>query len=151
LFSIKKLLRHPYALGMIAHLSAAMVTGVACVLFARCFEWCLARRWDLSRVGDWSWLLMPAGFLLSVELIRRLAPFAAGTGIPQAMFAGQHMTRKTEPLLFPMVSLRTMAVKIASLLIAVMAGASTGREGPTVHVAVCVFAKIISPRSKTSS
>src|SRR6185295_18643919 len=36
-----------------------------------------------------------------------------------------------------------MAVKVAALLLALLAGASTGREGPTVHVAACVFVGVM--------
>ncbi len=131
--------RHSYVMGLIAHLAAAMVTGAACVLFAKIFEWAQGHRLDASRVGGWAFVIFPIGFLLSVELIRRAAPFASGTGIPQAIFAAEHMDRENEPVLFPLVSPWTMIIKIISLVIAVIAGASTGREGPTVHVAVCVF------------
>jgi len=135
----KKILRHPYALSMIAHLTAATVTGAACILFSYLFEWGLRHRGDPSHIGGWAFFVMPLGFLLSAELIRRSAPFASGTGIPQAIFGAEYMTRQNEARLFPLVSPWTMTIKIVSLLIAVMAGASTGREGPTVHVAVCTF------------
>ena len=36
-----------------------------------------------------------------------------------------------------------MTVKIGAILLGVWVGASTGREGPTVHVAVCVFIAIL--------
>jgi H+/Cl- antiporter ClcA len=140
---VKKFLQlvsqHRYGLTLAAYISAAVLTGLACVLFMRAFEFVLARRLDFQRIGWWCWLTTPALFLLSVELIRRAAPCAAGTGIPQVIFAVKHAAADTESALEPLTSPLTMSVKIAALLIALVAGASTGREGPTVHVAACIF------------
>jgi len=66
--------------------------------------------------------------LAAVELIRRTAPFAAGTGIPQAIFASEHLTSANESALFPLVSFRTMTVKVLAILLGIWVGASTGRE-----------------------
>jgi H+/Cl- antiporter ClcA len=53
------------------------------------------------------------------------------------------MDPASEKRLFPLVSLRTMLVKAAALLLGLWAGASTGREGPTVHVAACAFVGVM--------
>ncbi|MDX6768851.1 MAG: chloride channel protein [Elusimicrobiota bacterium] len=136
-------IRHRYGLTLLVYLAAAALTGLGCVLFMRGFELAAAARLDPARLGAWLALVVPAVFLLSVELIRRVAPFAAGTGIPQAVFAAQHLTPATEEALAPLTSLRTMAVKVLALYAVVWAGASTGREGPTVHVATCLFLGVI--------
>jgi chloride channel protein, CIC family len=136
-------LKHRYGATLFAFLAAAIVTGVACVLFMWSFDAVLARRLDFVSFGPWVWVVTPVFFLLSVEFIRRAAPYAAGTGIPQAIFAAQHLSAATERPLKPLVSLLTMAVKIAALLAAVWVGASTGREGPSVHIATCVFLGVI--------
>ena len=89
----KTLRSHRYGLTLFAFLTAAVVTGAACVLFARSFDFVLRQRLDFQTVGAWAWVLTPAGFLLAVILIRTLAPYAAGTGIPQAIFASEHLPR----------------------------------------------------------
>jgi H+/Cl- antiporter ClcA len=140
---IRRLKSHRYGLTLFAFLTAAICTGAACVAFARAFEFVLLRRLDFTNVGAWCWLITPVVILGTVELIRRTAPYAAGTGIPQAIFASEHMDAAHEKTLFPLVSLRTMAVKIAAILLGIWVGASTGREGPTVHIAVCVFTAVL--------
>lgn len=132
-------LGHRYGFLLLVMIGAAGLTGVACVWFMWGFDGVLEHR----LAGPWRWLLTPALFVLSVELIRRAAPCAAGPGIPQAIFAARHVDEKTEARLAELTSLRTMAVKIVALYIGLWAGASTGREGPTVHVATCVFIGII--------
>lgn len=127
--------KHRYGAVLFAFLLAASATGVACVWFMWAFEAVLERRLD----GPLRWLAAPVLFVLSVELIRRVAPSADGAGIPQTVFAARHLKPGMERALDPLTSPRTLAVKVAALLLGLWAGASTGREGPTVHVAACVF------------
>ena len=130
---LKRLHRHRYGFSLFAYVVAAIATGSACVLFARAFEWVLVRRLDFASVGAWAWLAAPIGFLIAVEIIRRYAPFAAGTGIPQAIFASEHFAAENEKRIYPLLSPWTITVKVFTLLLGVWVGASTGREGPTVH------------------
>jgi H+/Cl- antiporter ClcA len=131
--------RHRYGLTLFAYLFAAAATGAACWLFMKGFEFVLDRRLDFNSIGPWAWVATPVLFLLAVELVRRIAPCAAGTGIPQAVFAAENLSASNEKRLWPLVSGRTLTVKVLALLLGVWAGASTGREGPTVHIATCVF------------
>ncbi len=124
-------------------LAAGAVTGIVCVAFMWAFEFVLKYRLDQSRIGNFFWLTTPILFLLAVELIRRTAPFADGAGIPQTVFAATHLNETSINKLHPLVSIKTMTIKVIALLVAVWAGASTGREGPTVHVAACLFLGVI--------
>ena len=124
-------------------LAAGSVTGIACVAFMWAFDFVLRDRLDVSRIGAWVWITTPVLFLMAVELIRRAAPYADGAGIPQTVFASIHLNDASISKIHPLVSMRTMAIKVAALLIAIWAGASTGREGPTVHIAACLFLGII--------
>lgn len=135
-FFYKKIAAHRYGLSLFIYLGAAILTGMACVVFMKAFEF--VHEHPLG-AGRWSWLATPLLFLAAVELIRRFAPCADGAGIPQAIFASKHMSEANFKKLGGLVSLKTMAVKIAALLIGLWAGASTGREGPTVHIAACLF------------
>ncbi len=135
----KKALNHRYGLSLGIYLTAAALTGIACVLFMRAFEFVYLHRLDAERIGPWVWLTTPVLFIIAIELIRRVAPAADGAGIPQVIFASKSLSDPNFKQLGPLVSFRTMSVKIAALLIGLWAGASTGREGPTVHIAACLF------------
>lgn len=140
---LKLIAEHRYGFTLAAFISAAILTGLSCVLFMRAFDYVLGHRLDFQSVGWWCLLSTPALFLLSVETIRRIAPCADGTGIPQVIFAVKNLTPEWEQALAPLTSPLTMSVKIAALLIALLAGASTGREGPTVHIAACIFVGLL--------
>ena len=139
----QQLVKHRYGAMLWTFLAAAALTGAVCVLFMWAFEFVLDHRLDAHRIGAWCWVTTPLLFLAAVELIRRMAPYADGAGIPQTIFAASHFSESLEKRLRPLVSARTMAVKMAALLVGVWAGASTGREGPTVHVAACVSFSVI--------
>lgn len=124
---------------MFAYLSAAILTGIVCVGFMKLFEFVLEHRLDFHAIGFWCVLTTPLLFLLAVTLIRKFGPYADGAGIPQVVFTSRHINENNLSKLKPLVSPTTFFVKIAALLIGLWAGASTGREGPTVHIAACVF------------
>jgi H+/Cl- antiporter ClcA len=132
-------LHHRYGFSLCIYLGAAALTGIACVLFMRGYEFVYAHRLNAEHIGLWCWLTTPILFLISIEFIRRVAPCADGAGIPQTIFAAKHLNDSNFKNLYPLVSFRTMSVKVAALLIGLWAGASTGREGPTVHIAACLF------------
>jgi len=134
---------HRYGFTLAAYIAAAVLTGMACVLFMRAFEFVTAHQLTFHRIGWWCLLTSPLLFLASVELVRRVAPAAEGTGIPQVIFAIKNWSLHTEKALTSLTSHRTLIVKILALLIALWAGASTGREGPTVHVATCIFVGLL--------
>lgn len=136
-------LDHRYGFSLFIYITAAIFTGVSCVVFMRLFDFVLRHSLTFQTVGRWCWVTTPILFLIAVEMIRKFAPLAAGTGIPQTIFASQHLSPDTEQELMPLVSLKTMTVKIVTLLLGVWACASTGREGPSVHVATCVFMGVV--------
>ncbi len=135
----EKLSTHPYGLTLFIYLSAAILTGIACVAFMRAFELVFGHLLDFKLMGAWCWLTTPLLFLAAIEMIRHFAPCADGAGIPQTIFAAKHMTDSNFKKISPLISWRTMVVKIIALLVGVWGGASTGREGPTVHIAACLF------------
>jgi H+/Cl- antiporter ClcA len=125
------------------YLTAALATGAGCYLFMRGFEFMNTHRLDYRSVGLWCWITTPVLFIGAVCLIRFISPFSAGTGIPQAIFAAQHFTKNLERKIFPLVSPLALIIKILAVYIVVLAGASVGREGPTVQVATCFFVGLL--------
>src|SRR6476660_4522762 len=108
---LRPIAKHPYGATLFAFISAAVLTGLSCVLFMRAFEFVLDHRLDFRSVGGWCLLSTPALFLLSIELIRRAAPCADGTGIPQVIFAIKRSGPGSEAALAPLTSPLTMTVK----------------------------------------
>jgi len=84
----------------------------------------IALRWPYAPLA-----LTPLGFGLAAYLVRYLFPSAGGSGIPQVIAAHQSHDPVVQGKL---VGTGTAFGKIVVTLIGLFAGASTGREGPTV-------------------
>jgi H+/Cl- antiporter ClcA len=86
-------------------------------------------------------LAAPLLFLAAAWAVARFAPEARGSGIPQVLQAIDDAAENpAKPLDGALLSLKTVAVKIASALAALLGGASVGREGPTIQIASSLFA-----------
>ena len=81
-------------------------------------------------------ILTPLGFTLISISTNSLFPNAQGSGIPQTIAAletSDHEARKK------LLSLRIAFGKVTLCCLAILCGASMGREGPTVHVGASIF------------
>ncbi len=113
------------AIGLVA-IGFAAVADRAGELFERMLAW---RPWLPL-------LVTPAGFVLIAWATATLAPAARGSGIPQVMAAKRDPLGATRSL----ASARTAAVKFVLTALALLCGASVGREGPTVQIGATVMA-----------
>ena len=77
------------------------------------------------------------GMWLAMTLRDRYFPGTQGTGIPQVMASLD--VDATDPLRRHMLSWRIAAGKALLLMIGIFAGATIGREGPSVHVGACLI------------
>jgi H+/Cl- antiporter ClcA len=123
----------------------AVLVGVAAVLYARLvavvqshfFSWFGRDRYLISA-------LTPFAFIIATYIVKKLAPDAKGSGIPQVLEAielGKEQKNET-PWNSSLVSLRTAVIKVISSVIGLLGGASIGREGPTVQISASIFASI---------
>lgn len=83
--------------------------------------------------------------MLATTVVVRYAPEAKGSGIPQVLEAieyGSHRGVITRIWEIRLVSVRTALVKVLSSALGILAGASIGREGPTVQIACSGFSWI---------
>jgi len=105
------------------------------VAFMRAFSAADSHRIDFAHFGWVALFLSPPLFCVAVAIVRRFAPGAAGSGIPQTIYVIRH-GEECPSSIQAMTSPLTLAVKVVSILLGVWAGASAGREGPTVQIAM---------------
>ncbi|HQW06786.1 MAG: chloride channel protein [Flavobacteriales bacterium] len=119
---------------------AAMVTALVAVGYAWLFKqmetWNL---WLISIHPHLIFIAAPLCFLISWWLVKRYAPMASGSGIPQLMAAIEVANEKKEDRSWRFLNLRIIIIKIASSLAMVLGGGAIGREGPTLQIAGSVY------------
>jgi len=119
-------------------LSFAALAGLSVVLMTRLSEHALDVFFKVQQHWFWAPLLWtPLCTVAVVWCTRRWFPGAAGSGIPQVMAALDPQTPPAQRR--QLVSLRLSLGKIGLTSAGLMAGLSTGREGPSVQVAAGVM------------
>lgn len=125
------------ALGLLAPL-AGLGAGLVGALFRVVLE--AAGRWRealVLRLGEWSpvglalvVVLAAASTAIAAWLVRRLAPSAAGSGIPRVMAVLDDEAPPAPPRVIP--------VKFLAGTLAIGAGLALGREGPSVQMGASI-------------
>lgn len=113
-----------------------VIGGIATGLVSAGFAWLANKAEDLFRGINSAnpqliWLLAPAGFAVSVYLVRNVFPNSQGSGVPQCIAAMQTDNDETRKSL---ISFRVAFGKIVLTLAGLCCGASIGREGPSIQV-----------------
>jgi H+/Cl- antiporter ClcA len=119
-------------IGRIVIWSAAALTGLVIVLFARATEHAIAFFYDVQSAIWWLPLLvMPTVGIFIVWLTRKWLAGAAGSGIPQTIAA---LTYEENKPISHLISLKIAIGKMFLVVLGLAAGFSAGREGPSVQV-----------------
>jgi H+/Cl- antiporter ClcA len=120
-----------------AILTGAIALGLVALLFAKLADEANDLFLRFYHLAKWSALIVtPAMFAGLVWITRRVAPDARGSGIPQIMAARFDPNGAMRSL----ASAKTATVKFFVTLAALLAGASVGREGPTVQISATIMA-----------
>jgi len=125
---------------------ASLVTGIIAVIYSKLF---LAAEHIAAWVFHFnSWLLFlltPLCFVASWWVVKKFAPFARGSGIPQVMASIDLAGPKTSHLADKLLGFKIIVVKVISSLVMAAGGGAIGREGPTIQIAASVF-RIVNER-----
>ncbi len=123
----------------VAILGGAVLVGLVALVFADMADRANALFHALYARFWWAPLIAtPLGFAAIVWLTNRFAPLARGSGIPQVMAA----TKNPEAALSTFVSARAAVAKFFLTAMALLVGASVGREGPTVQIAASIMGRM---------
>ncbi|HEX2898211.1 MAG TPA: chloride channel protein, partial [Bacteroidia bacterium] len=123
--------------------SASVLVGLVAVGYAQLFSLAEQLSVALHAAADWSiFIIMPICMVTAWWLVRRFAPGARGSGIPQVIAALELANNKEHDKVPKLLSLRIVLVKIASSLLLILGGAAIGREGPTIQISAAIFRKV---------
>jgi len=114
-----------------------LLAGLAAIVFAIGADLAIEVHRLIYDQFWWATLFIaPAGYALVVWLTKRYFPGTEGSGIPQAIAASLTEDNRIRKRL---LSFRIAVAKIFLTLIGLLAGASIGREGPTVQVGASIL------------
>lgn len=86
----------------------------------------------------------PLTFIFSWWIIKRFAPNATGSGIPQVMATIELCKPQKKRFIQYFLSIKIIFIKVVSSCIKVMGGGIIGREGPTIQISSSIFNKVYS-------
>ena len=118
-------------------LGGAALVALVSLGFARLAD--AALEWNREWTASHGWLaliVLPAALAGLRWLTQRVAPNASGSGIPQVIAA---LNLPAGPAQTSLVSIRQTLWKIPLTFAGMLAGASVGREGPSVQVGAAVM------------
>jgi H+/Cl- antiporter ClcA len=126
-------------------LIASVLTGFTAFLYNGLFRYSEKFSFYLYHKNPiFIFITTPLTFIFSWWLVKRFAPTASGSGIPQVMLTVELCTPQKKHLIQYFLGLKIIFVKIVSSCIKVMGGGIVGREGPTIQISSSIFNKVYS-------
>jgi H+/Cl- antiporter ClcA len=123
---------------------AGSLTAVVATMYAKLFSFAEElSHYFYEKAGIFFVAVPVVFFSISWFLVRRYAPRANGSGIPQLMASIELLHLKKESFVENLLGFRIILVKIVSSLCGVLGGGAIGREGPTLQIAGSIFSLFI--------
>ena len=122
---------------------ASLITGLIAVFYSKIFSF--LENVNLSIIHHHAWqifILTPICFLIAWWVVKKFAPYARGSGIPQVMAAIELANPRDDKKVTKLLSIKVFIVKIISSFLMILGGGVIGKEGPTIQIAGTVFRKI---------
>lgn len=125
------------SLQLVLLLAGACLVSLVSLAFAHLADFAihLNAQW-IARIPWLGFVLLPFGLALTCWLTRRIAPFSAGSGIPQVIAA---IAMPVNAASRRLVWLGEILWKIPLTFLGLLFGASIGREGPSVQVGAALM------------
>ncbi|MGX9936125.1 chloride channel protein [Advenella kashmirensis] len=121
------------SLQLLLMLCGAALVALVSIGFAMMADYALEKNREWTRAYPYLiWLVMPLAFVLLRWCVMRYAPYSAGSGIPQVI--ASLSLHRDSPGKLRLVSLAQAIWKIPLTFLGLLAGASIGREGPSVQI-----------------
>lgn len=127
-------------------LLASALTGVLAFMYSKIFHY--SEKLSYLIYGYEKKLIFittPISFLISWWIVKKFAPNAKGSGIPQVMASIELAQPKKNHLTSQFLSLKIALMKVVSSSVKVIGGGILGREGPTIQISGAVF-KLVHDR-----
>lgn len=122
---------------------ASLFTGLIAVLFTKLFIYAEQGTHSIFKHNAWLFFIItPVCFVIAWWVVKKFAPYARGSGIPQVMASIELANSKDDKKVNKFLSLRIIIVQMFSSLVLVFGGGVIGREGPTIQIAGSVFRKV---------
>lgn len=119
-------------------LVGASLVSMVSIVFAYFADLAIELNAEFAHEHPWlPWLLLPFGLPLLRFAVNKLAPYAVGSGIPQVI-ASLNLPENSQARKH-LVSFLQAFWKIPLTFLALLIGASVGREGPSVQVGAAVM------------
>jgi H+/Cl- antiporter ClcA len=119
---------------------AAITVGIVSSGYAQLFRYISNVASLLFQENSWLiFFVAPAAFFVGWFLVRRLAPAASGSGIPQILTAIDLHPHNDSPTIKRLLGLKIACIKIISSIFCLFGGGAIGREGPTLQISASIF------------
>ena len=116
-----------------------VLVGIASVLFTWAVDFAAAICRHVFALNWWAmFIYIPLLFVVIVYLLHQYFPYAGGSGLPQ----GYAVDVFDAATLRKTYSLRSLVGKVVLTFMSIAAGASLGKEGPTIQICSSLFAQI---------